>query len=224
MKILSAGSAALAAFLLVSGCAHSLSSRSQSLFDGTSTDQWRGFLKNTFPDKGWVVEDGWLRHVAKGGGGDLITREVFDNFELTFEWKIGAAGNSGVKYFIDEKRGSAVGHEYQVIDDAAHPDALRGPKRQTGALYDALPPNLPPVRPAGEINQSKIRVRGQNVEHWLNGRRVLAYELNSPPLLSAKAASKFSKEVRWGTKFATPILLQDHGDDVWFRRFTIRRL
>ena len=194
------------------------------LFDGTSTAAWRGFGKPAFPEQGWVVEDGWLKHRAKGGGGDVITTNRFTNFELGFTWRVTPGANSGVKYFIDEQRGSAIGHEYQVIDDASHPDALHGPKRQTAALYDALPPVNPPIRPAGQTNESRIVVRGMQVEHWLNGQRVLGYTLGSPELQAAKAASKFKNEVRWGTQFATPILLQDHGDEVWYRDVWIRPL
>jgi hypothetical protein len=192
------------------------------LFDGTGTEAWRGFLKTDFPAQGWVVQEGWLHHVAGAGGGDIITRETFGDFELEFEWRIAPGGNSGVKYFIDEKRGSPVGHEYQVIDDAAHPDAAHGPKRQTAALYDALAPVKAPTRPAGEINQSRIVVRGNHVEHWLNGQRVLEYELGSEALMAAKAASKFKGEAGWGTRFKTPILLQDHRDAVWYRNIRIR--
>jgi hypothetical protein len=195
----------------------------QLLFDGT-TAGWRNFGKPTFPAQGWVVEDGWLHHVAKAGGGDIITRDQFTDFELEFEWRIGKGANSGVKYLISEARGSAIGHEYQVIDDSLHPDAAHGPKRQTAALYDALPPVKAPVRPAGELNHSRIVVRGADVEHWLNGQRVVKYQLGSPALLEAKAQSKFKAETRWGTKFATPILLQDHGDDVWFRNVKLRPL
>ncbi|MEN9732012.1 MAG: hypothetical protein RLZ45_7 [Verrucomicrobiota bacterium] len=194
------------------------------LFDGRDTEGWRGFGKKEFPAAGWDVEDGWLHHKPKGGGGDIITTRTFQNFELTFDWRIAPGGNSGVKYFVDESRGAPIGHEYQVIDDAAHPDASVGPKRQTSALYDALPPQKAPVRKAGEINTSRIVVRDHHVEHWLNGVKVLDYELGSPALADAKAASKFKGEARWGTGFPTPILLQDHSDEVWFRNIRIREL
>jgi hypothetical protein len=194
------------------------------LFDGHSTQAWRGFGKPTFPAQGWVIEGDWLKHQSKGGGGDIITRELFTNFELEFEWKIAEGGNSGVKYFIDEVRGAPIGHEYQVIDDALHPDAAHGPNRKTAALYDALAPVGAPIKPPGEINASRILVRGRQVEHWLNGVRVLQYELESPELFASKAKSKFKNETRWGTRFATPILIQDHGDEVSYRNIRIREL
>ncbi len=193
------------------------------LFNGQDTSGWRGFGKDAFPQSGWVVEDGWLRHLPKGGGGDIITTRMFRNFELSWEWKVAPGGNSGLKYFISEERRSPIGHEYQLIDDSLHPDAGHGPKRQTASLYDALPPVAPPVRPAGMVNTSRVIVRGDDVEHWLNGRRVLAYRLGSG-LTEAKAASKFRNEARWGTGFETPILLQDHSDEVAFRSIKIRVL
>lgn len=196
----------------------------RDLFDGRTTAGWRGFGKPAFPAAGWVVEDGWLRHLPKGGGGDIITEAKFTDFEFEWEWKITTGGNSGVKYLIDEARRAPIGHEYQLLDDAAHPDAKAGPKRHTGSLYDALPPANARPNPPGEVNRSRIVVRGRQVEHWLNGTQVLAYELESPALATAKEASKFKGEAKWGTKFATPILLQDHSDEVWFRNLRVREL
>jgi len=198
------------------------------LFDGKTTQGWRTFKKQSFPAKGWVVEDGWLHCLGKGGnkgGGDIITDTEFGSFELTWDWKLAPAGNSGVKYFILETRNEALGHEYQMIDDEQAPDAVRGDsKRLTAAFYDVLPPVHTKVNPPGEINHSRIVVRGNHVQHWLNGAKVLDYECGSEKVKAAVAASKFKNVAGFGDKVRGHILLQDHNSQVWFQNVKLREV
>ena len=198
-----------------------------NIFDGASLKGWRGYKQPDATKTRWKVESGMLT-VDPGDGSDtrgardLITTGTYDNFELAFEWKITPGGNSGVKYFVLEDRDSAIGHEYQVIDDSGHPDAKIGPHRQTAALYDVLPAANRPIKPAGEFNQSRIVVNGRNVQHWLNGTRVLQYELSSPALQAAVDKSKFKGIERFGKPQKGHILVQDHGDRVWYRSIRIK--
>jgi 3-keto-disaccharide hydrolase len=199
------------------------------LFDGKTLSGWRGYKKTDASGSRWLVEDGMLALPAKDGkdtrgARDLISADTYDQFELAWEWKVALAGNSGMKYFVLEDLDSAIGHEYQMIDDERHPDAKIGPKRQTAALYDVLPAADRPLRPAGEWNSSRVVVRGPTVEHWLNGTKVLSYELNSLALKTAIAASKFKDVARFGTPQKGHILIQDHGDQVWYRAVKIRPL
>ena len=199
------------------------------LFDGHSLDAWRGYKKPDATDSRWKVDDGALSLPADNGKDthgqrDIITKETFEQFELSVEWKVALGANSGIKYFVLEDRDSAIGHEYQVIDDERHADAKVGPHRQTAAFYDVLPATERPVKPAGEWNTTRIVVRGQTVEHWLNEKKVLQYELNSPALNAAIEKSKFKGMERFGKRQNGHILLQDHGNQVWFRSIKIRRI
>jgi hypothetical protein len=195
------------------------------LFDGKTTKGWRGYGKQTFPDKGWAVEDGVLKKVAKVRGGDIITGETFNDFELSWEWRISPAGNNGIKYLVTEDRPSAPGHEYQMIDDTRHPDAKVGPHRATSSFYDVLPPAADkPLKPVGEWNNSRVIVQENHVEHWLNGKKVLEYELGSEALKAAIAKSKFKNSAGFGTKIKGHIMLTDHGDECWFRNIKIHEV
>jgi hypothetical protein len=191
------------------------------LFDGKTTEGWRNFKKQTFPTKGWVVEEGILKKVAKVNGGDIITNDEFDNFDFQWDWRIPAKANNGIKYFITEERAQAIGHEYQMIDDAI----VTVKKDSTAAFYDVLPPmDDKPLKPPGEWNHSRVLVQGNHVEHWLNGKKVLEYELGSEEVKAAVQKSKFKNVKDFGTHIKSHILLTDHQDEAWFRNLKIREL
>lgn len=192
------------------------------LFDGRTTNGWRGFRKATMPD-GWAVVDGALTRV--GPGGDIITIDQFKNFELTLEWKIAPGGNSGIFFRVSEEaqRTFESGPEMQVLDDAAHPDA--GSRLTSAGANYALHPSPPGiVRPAGEWNQVRIVVNGAHVEHWLNGVKVVEYELWTPEWEALVRASKFAEWPTYGRARRGHIALQDHGDWVAYRNIKLREL
>ncbi len=204
------------------------------LFDGRSTNGWRGFNAESFPAAGWAVEDGALKKIGKGekpgSGGDIITTGTYGDFELALDWKITPGANSGLKYLIaepaDHKGRSGVGYEMQILDDERHPDAKAGVNgnRTAGALYDLIPPSVHAAKPVGEWNQARLIVKGRHVEHWLNGQRVVQFEIGSPEMKSLIAKSKYKSIAGFGDATSGHILLQDHGDEVWFRNIKIRKL
>ena len=195
------------------------------IFDGRTTTGWRGYKKQAMPDKGWKVEDGLLKKVAGERGGDIVTEQTFHDFEFAWEWKVAPAGNNGVKYLVTEERAGAPGHEYQLIDDLGHPDGKLGAKRQTAAFYDVLPPSKDKkLNPPGEWNASRILIQGNHVEHWLNGAKVLEYELGSDAVKSGLAASKFKNAPKFGDKIVGRLMLTDHGDECFFRNLKTREI
>ena len=196
------------------------------LFDGKSLAGWRTYKEGGTIGKGWVIEEGILKKQAKVGGGDIMTELTISgtaDWELSWEWRIAEKGNNGIKYFITEARKGTLGHEYQMLDDDGHPDGKVGPHRQTASFYDVLPPAKDkPTKPIGEWNASRVVVKGNTVQHWLNGAKVLEYELGSDAVKAAVAKSKFSKIGDFGTKVTGHILLTDHGDECWFRNVKVR--
>ena len=188
------------------------------LFDGRTGKGWRSMKKETFPEKGWGVADGTLKLEAKSRPGDLISEGTYSEFDLRWEWRIPAGANNGLKYFIIEKRG-AIGHEYQMIDDAGTRSI---PKHSTASFYDVLAPaEDKPLKAPGEWNESRILVKGSKAQHWLNGAMVLEYELGSPATLAAVQKSKFKDVPGFGTRVEGHILLTDHSDQVEYRNIKI---
>ena len=194
------------------------------LFNGKDLSGWRQYGKQTPPGEGWKVEDGVLHKIKGKRGGDIITTNKFDDFEFYWEWRIDPKGNNGIKYLVTEQRSGAPGHEYQMIDDEDGGDA-GAPKRQTASFYDVLPPvEKKPVKKPGEWNSSRVLIKGNHVEHWLNGAKVLEYELGSEEVKAAVAKSKFKAAPKFGEKIQAHIMLTDHGDAVWLRNVMVREL
>ena len=194
----------------------------QLLFDGHSTDGWRGYMMETIPD-GWQVLDGELTRVGRGR--DIITTEQFENFDLTLEWKLERGGNSGILFrAVEGPEQIYMGApEMQILDDENHADG-RSPLTSVGSNYALHPAPRGLARPVGEWNSARILVSGDHVEHWLNGVRTVEYELGSADWLERVAASKFNAWPEYGKASRGHIGLQEHGDKVAFRSIKIRRL
>ena len=194
-----------------------------TLFDGKSTEAWRAYGAKEFPASGWVVRDGALVHVAQGGGGDLVTKRQFGNFELRFEWRVPAKANSGIMYRVVETKEPSyfTGPEYQVIDDAG---SGAGPDNSSGALYGLAAPQGKTLRPVGEWNAGKIVLVGDRVEHWVNGSKVVDLDFASDDYKARLAKSKFAKWSGFNAHRRGHVCLQDHGDEVAFRNIAVREL
>lgn len=204
------------------------------LFDGKTTNGWRGAYSTTFPDHGWVVKNGELRGelssgMEAGDAGDIVTLKKYRNFELVFDWKLGNGGNSGVKYFVEERLpkpiGSQPGYEYQLIDDAnyIYMGKKLSPDLKTAAIYNVVAAQKPDLA-VGGWHSSKIVVQGDHIEHWLDGKKVLAIDRQSPIFKTGVANSKFKSYSGFSEIKEGHILLQDHGHNVAFKNIKIKEL
>ncbi len=195
----------------------------QLLFDGQSLAGWRGFKSSGTPPAGWEVRNGCLARV--GPGGDLMSEAQFGDFELLLEWRISAGGNSGIFFRVDADLNWPweSGPEMQVLDNAEHADG-RNPRTSAGSNYALHAPARDVTQPVGLFNQVRILVRGAHVEHWLNGEQIVTYELGSPEWEALVAASKFREMPQYGRVARGHIVLQDHGDRVWYRNIKMRPL
>lgn len=192
------------------------------LFDGKSLAGWRSYGKPNVPDHGWEVKDGTLNCIAGAHGGDIISAKKFTDFDLQWDWRIPPGANNGIKYLVTEKRRAAPGHEYQMIDDAI---VANSPKQSTASFYDVIAPDpKKPLNPPGQWNHSRVLLKGNHVEHWLNGMKVVEYELGSPELKEAIAKSKFKKYPDFADKITGPILLTEHHDAATFKNIKILEL
>jgi hypothetical protein len=205
------------------------------LWDGKTTNGWIGAYKTTFPKSGWQIKDGELSVEPSNGaestnGGDVVTVDQFSAFELKFDFKLTEGANSGLKYFVtlsENNKGSAIGMEYQVLDDARHPDAKlgRNGNRTLASLYDLIPSKKigNANRKIGEWNQGLVRVYPNNkIEHWLNGFKVVEFTRGSDEFKAFVAGSKFKDIQNFGMASKGHILLQDHGNQVFFRSIKIK--
>jgi Domain of Unknown Function (DUF1080) len=212
------------------------------LFDGESFAGWRGLGYDSVPTAHWRIVDGSIMKIASGNvpkmpdgqpanGGDLMSVGTFRDFELAFEWRATPAMNSGVKYNVSEEfslkyasNHAALGFEYQLIDDSLNDDN-KIPSHRAGALYDLIAPNdAKHLRPVGQWNSSRIVFRGNHGEHWLNGAKIVDFDLGTPRMDSLLAKSKYHTIPGFADRRAGHIILQDHGDEIYFRSIKVRPL
>lgn len=213
---------------LLGGCSTSANNEAKSewkaLFDGKCTDAFRGFRQASFPTNSWVIDGGALKSLPARKV-DLITREQYENFELELEWKVATEGNSGIMFHVseDEAETYITGPEMQIVDDANTEDGAN-PKTCAGALYDLIAPTNKQCYPVGQWNRVRLIVQGTHVEYWMNGARIVEYELGSESLKALIANSKFKAWPRFAQEKTGYIALQNDGSNVWIRNVRVRRL
>ena len=202
------------------------------LFDGKTTDKWRGYNHEAFPTLGWKIMDGNVA-VEKSGaeeegfGGDIVTKDKYENFELTLDFLLSDTANSGILYRVKEVENTPIWHnapEYQILDNARYAEMGSTNEHFTAANYDLNPAETDYTKPIGEWNTARIVLNNNHVEHWLNGNLVVAYDLETPEWAALVAKSKFAEYPDYGKTRNGNIGLQDHGHLVMFRNIKVKRL
>jgi Domain of Unknown Function (DUF1080) len=222
----------LLTLLVLTTISHAQKTKWIVLFDGTSTDKFRGYGIDAFPDQAWKLEEGALVTQTGVPNIDLVTKEKFKNFELLFEWKVSVGGNSGVFFHMQESLTHQSGNgnspnwldnfEMQILDDIGFND--KAPIRSAGSLYDLIIPTNKTLKPVGEYNTGKLVVKGNHAEQWLNGNKVVEYEMGSAAMNQLLAKSKFKDNPNYGKSPDGLIMFQHHGQKVWFKNIKVRRL
>jgi len=222
----------LVSFLFLAIAGQAQKSKWTVLFSGGSTEKFRGYNMKTFPADAWKIEDGALSTQTGVPNIDIVTKEAYKDFELDFEWKVSKAGNSGVFFHMQETLAHQSGngnspnwldnYEMQLLDDINFNDTAA--VRSAGSLYDLIIPKNKQLKTVGEYNHAKLIVKGNHVEHWLNGNKVVEYEMNSPEMTKLLADSKFSNNPNYGKSPDGLIMFQHHGQKVWFKNIKVRRL
>ena len=195
------------------------------LFNGTTVEGLRGYKMDSFPWESWAIKDGNLKTVPGKHGVDIISKDTFEDFELELEWRLQSGGNSGIFYFASEE-GDYIWQsapEMQVLDNEVHQDRLRK-VTSAGALYDLIAPSKEVVNPIGEFNRVKIISKNKQIEHWLNGEKIVDYQIGSETIRDLISKSKFKNMPLFFKSYSGHIGLQgDHGE-VWYRNIRIRKL
>jgi hypothetical protein len=194
------------------------------IFDGETLKGWTNGAGKALEEGGWTAEKGVLALAGKGGS--IYTEKEYSDFEFRFEWKISKAGNSGVKYRVTKYGNQLLGPEYQVLDDANHPDGKNGGIRQSASLYDFLEadPDKKKLKPVGKWNSSRIVVKGLHLQHFLNGEKVIEITVGSDQWKELHAKSKFKGKPDFAKNPKGRIMLQDHSDPVSYRKLEVRQL
>ncbi|WP_304237373.1 DUF1080 domain-containing protein [Jiulongibacter sediminis] len=203
-----------------------------TLFDGASTDALRGYAIDEFPEGVWYVENGTLITNPDTLNRDLVTKEQFGDFELEYQWAVDTAANSGVFIHVQEKAAMEAGNgnspnwlenwEFQVLDDLHFPDTAV--VRSAGSLYDLIVPENKVLKPIGEFNSAKIIHKDGHVEHWLNGAKVVQFEIGSDEMNKLLSNSKFSENKAYGTDTLGHIMFQHHGQKVYYKNIRVREI